>query len=274
MANPSNPSATVSADKTANWFHWLFAFFLASALALELVSFFAPAGFASWPEALLVFLAALSTMASLTRQLPLQSVLLAAVAIALVGGGAHALGAMTAIPFGPFEFGQAAGPKLFKILPWAVPFIWIVVILNSRGVARLILRPWRKLPTYGIWLMVFSAILAMLFDVALEPFAARIKHYWFWSPTKSPVDWYGASPVNFIGWVVVSLLVLAFATPALINKQPGKTSSKDFYPLVVWLGGILIFAVASGLHGFWTAVALDAVMAIVVTAFAIRGAQQ
>jgi uncharacterized membrane protein len=203
----------------------------------------------------------------------LQNVLLAALVIALVGGGAHALGAATAIPFGPFAFGTEAGPQFFKTLPWAVPLIWIVAILNSRGVGRLILRPWRKIPTYGYWLIGFTAILTTLFDFALEPVAARVKHYWLWSSTKSPVDWYGASPANFVGWVMVSLLILAFATPALINKQPGKKSSKDFHPLAVWLGAILIFGLASGLHELWGAVALDAAIGVVVTIFAVRGAQ-
>lgn len=240
---------------------------------LELVALFMPANFSSWLEVALILLATFSTIASLTRQLPFQNVLLAVFVIGLVGGVAHALGAATAIPFGPFNFGSEAGPQFFRTLPWEVPLIWIVAILNSRGVARLILRPWRKIPTYGFWLIGFTAILMVLFDFALEPFAARVKHYWLWSPTKSPIDWYGASPVNFIGWAVVSILILAFVTPALINKQPGKKSSKDFHPLVVWLGAILIFGVAGGLHGLWTAVGVDAIIGIVVSIFAIRGAQ-
>jgi uncharacterized membrane protein len=267
------PAAVVSDEKIAIWFHRLFAFLLGAAFALELAALFAPAHFSDWPETTLILLATISTVASLARQLPLQNVLLAALVIALVGGGAHALGVITAIPFGPFNFGTQAGPQFFRTLPWEVPLIWIVAILNSRGVARLILRPWRKIPTYGFWLIGFTAILMVLFDFALEPFAARVKHYWLWSPTKSPVAWYGASPVNFIGWAVVSILILAFVTPALINKQPGKKSSKDFHPFVVWLGAILIFGVASGLHGLWTAVGVDAIIGIVVTIFAIRGAQ-
>jgi uncharacterized membrane protein len=266
-------AAAPSNEEAATWFHRLFAFLLAAAAALEFAAFFAPANFSGWPEATLILLATFSTIAALARQLPLQNALLAAFVIALIGGGAHALGATTALPFGPFNFGSGAGPQFFKTLPWAMPLVWIIAILNSRGVARLILRPWRKIPAYGFWLIGFTAILAVLFDFALEPVAARVKHYWLWSPTKSPVDWYGASPVNFIGWAVVSTLILAFVTPALINKQPGKKSSKDFYPLAVWLGAILIFSLASGLHGLWTAVAVDAIVGIVVTIFAIRGAQ-
>ena len=112
-------------------------------------------------------LATASTITALARQLPLQNVLLAAFVIALVGGAVHALGVTMEIPFGPFQFGPDAGPQLFKTLPWAMPFIWVIAVLNSRGVARLILRPWRKIRNYGFWLIGLTAALTMLFDLAL-----------------------------------------------------------------------------------------------------------
>jgi len=68
----------------------------------------------------------------------------------------------------------------------------VVTILNSRGVARLILRPWRKTRRYGFWLIGLTAALALVFDLGLEPFATRVKSYWLWSPTKLGLSWYGA----------------------------------------------------------------------------------
>jgi len=75
-----------------------------------------------------------------------------------MGGAVHALGATMEIPFGPFQFGPEAGPQLFKTLPWAMPLIWVAAILNSRGVVRLILRPWRKIRSYGFWLIGLTAV--------------------------------------------------------------------------------------------------------------------
>ena len=77
-----------------------------------------------------------------------------------------------------------------------MPLIWVVVILNSRGVARLILRPWRKIRNYGFWLIGLTAALTMLFDLAFDPFASRVKHYWLWVPTKLPLTWQGAPGNN------------------------------------------------------------------------------
>ena len=126
-----------------------------------------------WPTA--------ATLVALTRQLPAQNVLLAAFVIAFIGGVAHSVGAKSGIPFGPFMFGPDAGQKLFGTLPWAMPLLWVVAVLNSRGVARLILRPWRKIHAYGFWLIGLTALFTMLFDCALEPFAAHAKHYWIWT---------------------------------------------------------------------------------------------
>jgi uncharacterized membrane protein len=265
------PAAAVSNEKTAAFFHWLFTLLFAAAFAWDFSAFFTPLHFSNWPEAALVFLAAFSTVASLARQLPLQNVLLAASVIALIGGGISALGAVTGIPFGPFAFGAEAGPQLFKTLPWAMPFLWVVAVLNSRGVARLILRPWRKIQNYGFWLMGLASVLTMLFIIALDPFASRIKHYWFWTDTNFPLTWQGAPLVDFLSWGIVTLLILAFVTPALIGKRLSKLSTPDFHPLCVWLGGILIFGIACAQNGLWPAAAVDATIGIVTIIFAVRG---
>ncbi len=227
----------------------------------------------NWPEALLLLLATAGTLATFTRHLPAQNVLLGAIAIALIGSVAHILGATSGIPFGPFMFGPDAGQKFFNTLPWTLPFLWVVAVLNSRGVARLVLRPWRKIRTYGFWLIGLTALFTMLFDCALEPFAARTKHYWIWTTTGYSLTPQGAPLSVSVGWFVVTLLILAFATPAMINKQLSKRSAPDFHPLAVWLGLILLFATGTAMHGLWLAVATDVIVFATVTVFAIRGAR-
>jgi len=272
VSSKNRPAGTL-AERTGAWFHWLLVALLATTFALALaansLALNLP-GKPGSPEALLLLLTTASTIAALARQLPLQNVLLAAFVIALMGGAIHSLGAITGIPFGPFLFGAEAGPQLFKTLPWAMPLIWIAVILNSRGTARLILRPWRKIRNYGFWLIGLTALLAMLFDLAFDPFAARAKHYWLWLPTKFPMTWEAAPLVNFFSWAAAALLILAFITPALINKSPIRRTV-DYHPLAVWLGAILLFGIAAARHGMWPAVALDGSMAVATAIFAIRG---
>lgn len=270
-ATPAKPGERLK--KTSGWIAGSLAVAGFSLTMFATVSGYELPGKPGWSDAALLLTATLATLIALTRHLPLQNVLLTAVVIASIGSAAHALCVMTAMPFGPMNF-LRAGPKVFGVLPWAVPLLWIVAILNSRGVARLILRPWRKLRAYGFWLIGLTAALTMLFDFALEPFAAKVKFFWVWQETKFPVSWYGAPLVNFLGWLATSLLILAFAAPALINKhvQP-RQLPPDYQPLIVWGLALSLFATAAAVEKFWPACIASALIAAVVAIFAIRGAR-
>lgn len=227
-----------------------------------------------WPKAMLVLTAGLTTLASLSQTLPGPKVLFATVIIGLLGGLAHGLGAKTAFPFGPFVYSEAAGPKFFNALAWPLPAIWIIAILNSRGVAKLILRPWRKLKNYGFWLIGVTAALVLIFDLALEPFAAHANHFWLWLPTKFPFTWYGAPLVNFLGWLLTALLILAFTTPALTQKTSrAKKNQMSYHPLVVWLLALTLFATSAFRNELWPAVALCVLTGTATAIFAVRGAR-
>ncbi|MCW5551848.1 MAG: carotenoid biosynthesis protein [Verrucomicrobiae bacterium] len=232
-------------------------------------------GHSGWPEAVLVLAGTAATLLALGRHLPGQNVILAAGVIALSGGLVHTLGVLTAVPFGPFAYGENAGPRIFNVLAWPIPALWIIAVLSSRGVARLILRPWRKLQNYGFWLLGVTAGLTVVFDAALEPFATRVQSYWLWLPTRIPVSWHGTPLVNFLGWLLAVLLILAFATPMLINKSPRpRPSPPDYHPLGIWLGALALFALGSATHGLWSATVFCGLSGVAVGYFALRGARQ
>ena len=225
-------------------------------------------------ELALIAAAALASIAAASRQLPLQNVLLATGFIALIGSIAHGLSANSnlAMPFGLLTFNPNAGAKIFNAVPLIIPCLWIFALFNSRGVARLILRPWRKQKNYGYIVIALTAFLAMGFDLALEPFAAHVKHYWLWQPTKFPWHWHGASPLNFLGWFCITLLMLTFATPSLIKKAPGSSSAPDLFSVALWFGAVALFAIGAAEVSLWSAVILDAALASVVAVFGWRGA--
>lgn len=213
---------------------------------------------ACWPDGLLLVLAAATTLASLARHLPAQNVVLAAVAIGGFAGMAETLNALTGIPFGPLVYNtENFGRPLFNLLPWPVPLIWVVAILNCRGVARLILRPWRQRASYGFWVIGLTVLMVVLFDCSLEPYATAIQHYWSWKPTRISSDWYTSPWVNFLGWAVTTLVILLFVTPALINKSPLK-APPTYEPLLIWQLLGLLFLTGAASHRLWMAVSLDA----------------
>ena len=274
MGNPTDQSPAVLENKSAILCHWLLAVLLALAFALQIASFFLPLRFASQGQldAALILTAAGSTLASLWRRLPLQNVLTVAFGVAVIGGGLTTLGAKTGLPFGPFIFGSGIGPVYYKSLSWVMPLIWVVIILNSRGVARLILRPWRKNKTYGYKVIGLTALLVLLFDVAFDPFASRVRHSWVWMPSALKLTWQGAPLANFLTWAAITLLILVVITPWLVVKQPRQKRGADLYPIGVWLGGLVLFAVGCGVNGIWAPVIANAVIGAGVAVFAIRGA--
>jgi uncharacterized membrane protein len=249
----------------------LFLIAIAFLIVQRFVSFQLPGKEGVWDAALLI-LALAATLASSGRQLPAQNVLLATVIVGVIGGGINALGSLTGIPFGPVIYTQAGGPRLFDSLSWFVPLLWIVAVLGSRGVARLILRPWRKLRVYGYWLMGITTLLTLIFDLGLEPFATRVRHYWLWDRTKIPVDWYGTPLSNFLGWLVTTILVLAFATPALMKKKPAK-SGTDYASLIIWVLLNLLFVAGAFSQHLTSAAIVSATACIAVVPFAVRGAR-
>ena len=222
-----------------------------------------------WLDGLVWLLAAATTLVGLARRLPLQNVVAVA---ALAGGIAFAvlwIGAVTDIPFGRREFSGHLGERLAGRVPWTLPFLWLTLTVAGRGVARLILRPWRKLTYYGLWVMGVATALSLAFDLALEP-TALAREWWRWEALPGTPAWHAAPWVNFLGWTMTTLVIYGFTTPWLLNKQPVKQPT-DWHPLLVWVSLLLLLATGGALAGAGDAVALVLVVGGVTTAFAVKG---
>jgi uncharacterized membrane protein len=224
-----------------------------------------------WMEALLPIFAVLTTLLALGRRLPLQNVVMAAVLIAGASLAIAAVGAKSGVPFGPFVYGSGASEELLGVT-WWVPLLWVVLLINGRGVARLVMRPWRKTNFYGYWVIGITCVLVVLFDLGFEPFAVQVKGHWVWLTTKSTLTWHTAPWVNFVGWFIAALGILVFTIPWLINKQPVK-QPMDYHPLVVWLLLNLWVATGNAREQLWSAVLVALVGNVVATVYAVRGAR-
>lgn len=225
-----------------------------------------------WMEALLPVTAAVTTLTGLARRLPLQNVLMAAALIYGIAAGITAVGAFSGIPFGPIFYSDVLGDPLLAQVPWTVPLLWMVLIVNGRGVARLIMRPWRKTNYYGFWVIGLTCLLVVLFDLCLEPFAIHVKGYWLWLNAKTSLTWYTAPLANFLGWFISVLGIVVFSIPWLINKQPVKQAT-DYHPLVIWLflsGWLMTGMIREEL---WLAVGLTVVGNGMAAVYAVRGAR-
>ena len=228
----------------------------------------------TWPLGVAVVLVTFSALATQLRALQTQNVFVAAALTLVISSAVIWLNSQTSIPFGPLVFTDRAGGQVFDGLPLVPPLLWLAVLITARGVARLILRPWRKLRTYGFRVMGLTAALVTLFDLGLEPFAAKTNHLWLWQPTNLAATWFGAPWKNFFGQLVVALLTLVVVTPWLINKMPsGKKRPPDFQPLILWQAMNLFLAVNLATHQLWLAVAVVGIQTAVVSSLAWKNAR-
>lgn len=219
---------------------------------------------------LIVVLAFAATLLRQARTLPWQNVIACSAVIALLSGIFLAIGAKVGIPFGPFFFTENFAPLLFHQVPWPLPLLWVVVLLNARGVARLILHRWQNGPNHGLWIIAAASLLAALFDAALEPFASHANHWWIWKPSRATFSWYGAPWVNFVGWMVVTFFILALTAPWLINKKSSDEPPLDFQPLIVWTALMLLLTVGNAVNHLLAATVFSSASLLIVLSAASR----
>lgn len=205
-------------------------------------------GGVGWPGAALLVAAVLVTVSSLASRISLQSALMAAGVIGLLGGGAYWVSYVTGIPFGPLEFPHAAGTTVFQGWFFVPAMIWVVLLLNARGLAALILEPAAKHRDHGLHLLGLTALLMLLMALALEPFCSTVHHYWLWGQTRLAVAWHTVPLSCLFAWAVVSVIASIAATPFLVDKHPRPSPpSRE----VTWVWALLnvLFAVGTAVAG-------------------------
>jgi uncharacterized membrane protein len=219
-----------------------------------------------WLDALLLILAVLSTIAGLSPDLPLQNVIVASVLVAALSGLIEMIGVKTGIPFGRFSYTGHAGVPILGILPWPIPLAWVVIVLNSRQVARLILRRWPVLPARGLWTIGLGSLLALAIDTVLEPYASKVRGFWIWRTSPTQLVWHGAPWYHFLAWAVVASLILIVTIPWLVNKRSTGNSPVNFQPLAMWLIVDILLSAADAVHGPRDSAAVGLVIAVAAAA--------
>lgn len=203
-----------------------FAFCAAAWLTALLENSTPPAG--DWATIVLLSMAAAATLLNLSRSLPAQNVLAAVLVIVIVSDLAQLAGIRSGCFVAPLSYINPSGPKSFN--PWLTPLAWVVAVLNSRGVARLVLRPWRSSHNYGLWAIAVTCALVFMLDACLDLADWHID------------DWRAAAAC-----IVSTLAIVVLAVPWLINKRPGPQPPPDWQPFMIWqiLNVLLAFAEAA-----------------------------
>ena len=205
-----------------------------------------PIDFLGW---LWVPLGALSCLVNLARRLPTQNVVTAGIIIGGIAALIESISVKTQVPFGARYFLNGVSPVSDRFPLWLIT-LWILLILSSRGVARLICRPYRKTTYYGFWVIGISALLVGLASIPMESFAQYRMHWWMQEHRVTSDEPSRILRANFpwfipISWALVAVLILGISTPWLLNKHP-VSQAPDLHGLLAY--SLLQILLSSGMQ--------------------------
>lgn len=225
-----------------------------------------------WIEPLVFVLAAFGALSTLANRLSSQSAFAVAAFIFVFSAVIELMAARSGFPFGRRTFTEALGAKVLGRFAWTMPCVWVAAIVTSRGLARLLMRPFRRIRRYGFWQLGLTGVLTALFDLGLEPFASAARGYWSWQTKAGAWTWHGAPWAGLLGWAASAGLILWFATPWFIAKR-AVLQGTDYAPLVLWASLQLYFAAGCALGGVWSGVVVAVLLGTglpVLALYAVR----
>lgn len=195
--------------------------------------------------------------------------LLAGLCVILLSYGVEALGVTTGFPFGLYHYTGILFPSLPGGVPLAVMFAWILVVFGSYGVVM----KRKKVSGARPGNVLLAAVLATLLDLAIEPVAAYIEHYWQWLRPGS-LNYYGVPLTNFVSWCVVAFVLLLLVewlltqgyTPEVllreeierkyIQKRRSMWRLVSLTPRILFSCSLFMFGLVDLTHGYYWATLL------------------
>lgn len=159
----------------------------------------------SLPDIFLLSAAAIATLLVANQRLPLQNVAGLVVIIAIFWWATLLIAKTSGI----FIFSPRF--RFHFLREYESGLLWVIGIINARGIAQLVLHRWRNCANYGLWLIALGSFL-----VAIEDSAARQNFVYF------------AEKFAFAAAIFVS------ATPWLLDKRRVERKP-DFQPLFIIL---------------------------------------
>ena len=109
--------------------------------------------------------------------------------------GIEALSIVTSFPYGSFNYNAQLGYKLFDLVPWAVSFGWVPLVIGAFAVATWVVDKRRVQFALGAGLLVFA-------DLILDP-GAVLMTFWTWN---DPGVYYTIPFTNYLGWGFSSII--------------------------------------------------------------------
>ncbi|MFW9934579.1 MAG: carotenoid biosynthesis protein [Candidatus Thorarchaeota archaeon] len=213
-----------------------FLFILIGSYVASYFFFFFPATLSPGSLSIVILLVALPCLFFLYRWVGWKSTLL----IVLTLGGLvlliESIGALTGFPYGVFYYTDLVGFKVFGLVPWAVPFAFLPLLLGAITLSiHYIKTPWK--------LILVTALLLVVIDLIIDPILVHLG-VWVWVP---PGVYYGVPISNFVGWFITGVITVSIFFVLIKNRF----NLKPRLPLFIALSLVLTLAFWSG-YALWS----------------------
>jgi uncharacterized membrane protein len=181
----------------------------------------------------------------------------------------EAAGVNTGFPFGAYLYTDTLWPRLPGGVPLAVMFAWLLIVLGAYN--------WVRVIGSRLGRALLGSILGMLLDLAIEPVAAHVVHYWQWL-APGPLNYYGVPLANFVAWLIVIFLLLLLVES--ISPRGNKAYSYETtrraerlalsIPRILFAASLFMFGLVDLTHGYYGGTVFAALAGVVLLAQVIR----
>lgn len=177
----------------------------------------------------------------------------------------EAVGVNTGFPFGAYLYTDTLWPRLPGGVPLAVMFAWLLIVLGAYN--------WVRTVGSRLGRALLGGILGTLLDLAIEPVAAHVVHYWQWL-APGPLNYYGVPLANFVAWLIVIFLLLLLVEA--IFPRDEKASSyvatrraervARSIPRILFVTSLFMFGLVDLTHGYYGGTLFAALAGVVLLA--------
>ena len=193
-----------------------------------------------WQITASVLLLTAASVLLLWRNVGARAAVLAAAGVVLVTFLAEAIGVATNFPFGEYAYSGGLGWSLFGV-SLIVPFAWLMMAYPAWEIANRIITWGGK---KGVAAKVVLASWAMVaWDVFLDTQMVAAGNWSWQNPEPSLIGTPGIPLTNYLGWFVVSTLIMLIFAWCFKEVKKNKTATGQ-YPLYAiylwtWLGSVV-----------------------------------
>jgi len=162
----------------------------------------------------------------------------------------ESVGVLTGRVYGPYHYTERLGPKVFGLVPFAIPVAWFMMTYPAFVIARWV-TPYRLRGAARFWTQAaLTGLIMTAWDLTMDPMMVQSGH-WVWEVQGA---YFGVPVQNFLGWwvTVTATVVLFQAICRASTLKPPQHGVFDRLSVPLYLitaSGNLFAAWMSGLYG-------------------------